>query len=138
MEISENNINKALAYIDGLEENAYDNLANKLMEEQAYLSTFLQQNLDYLFSDNEDIKDFASNLHIFILYLFKIKQKNKYPIIDKEKLSAILEQKEHINPYESLGDFIFSQWVSQDFAKEDFLKAIQLQNVIIVALSFYF
>jgi len=135
MEISENNINKALSYLENLKEDSYTRLIDSLVEEQAYLSTFVQQNLDYLFQEQEPLKDFTFNLYTFVLYLFKQKQGNSYPIVTKAHLEKILKLSEFDNPYENLGDFIFSQLLNQNFTKEDILQSIDLLKVVINTLE---
>jgi len=135
MEISENNINKALSYLESLNDEKHSRLIDSLIDEQAYLSTFVQQNLDYLFSDKENLKDFSFNLYAFILYIFKQKKGKSYHIVNKEKLEEILKLKEYNNPYENLGDFIFSQLLDQNFNKKDFLQAIDLLKVVINTLE---
>ena len=86
MEITNNNIEKALKYFDKLDDSKYETLVDNIIEEQAYLSTFVQQNLDAIFGENEQIKDLSYNLYFNILYIFKSKLADKYPIIDNEKL----------------------------------------------------
>jgi len=132
MEITNNNIEKALKYFDKLDDSKYETLVDNIIEEQAYLSTFVQQNLDAIFGENEQIKDLSYNLYFNILYIFKSKLADKYPIIDNEKLVPIIENNnggEH--KQEELGDFLFTQLVDSEFGKEDILKVIGLLNIVI-------
>jgi hypothetical protein len=129
--MNENFIIKQLNYFDKLDDKALNKLYDKLFSEQALLSTFMQQNLDNIFPDNEKIKDFTLNIYILLLYLFKTKLKNKYRIIDKPYLDNILNINKFENPYEDLGDFIFTQYINEDFEKNDFIDAIKLLNVVI-------
>jgi len=132
MEITNNNTEKALNYFDKLDDNKYETLVDNIIEEQAYLSTFVQQNLDAIFGENEQIKDLSYNLYFNILYLFKTKLADKYPIIDSNKLVPIIESNKAGNHnQEELGDFLFTQLVGSKFSKEDILKVIGLLNVVI-------
>ncbi len=132
MEITNNNIEKALKYFDKLDDTKYETLVDNIIEEQAYLSTFIQQNLDAIFGKNEQIKDLSYNLYFTILYLYKNKLGDSYPIIDKEKLTAIIENNNGGNhKQEELGDFLFTQLVDSKFGKEEILKVIGLLNVVI-------
>ncbi len=132
MEITNNNIEKALKYFDKLDDTKYETLVDSIIEEQAYLSTFIQQNLDAIFGENEQIIDLSYNLYFNILYLFKNKLDDKYPIIDSNKLVPIIESNNGGNHnQEELGDFLFTQLVGSEFSKEDILKVIGLLNVVI-------
>ncbi len=135
MTITEKNIEKAIAYFEGLDDDKQEKLANRLLDEQAYLSTFVQQNIDNLFGEGEQIIDFTYNMYYTILYIIQSKKKAQYTIVDKEKLTEILEKEEYNHSLEELSDFIFTQYVAQDFEKEEFLKAIGLLNVVIKCLE---
>jgi hypothetical protein len=135
MTITEKNIEKAIAYFEGLNDDKQEKLANRLLDEQAYLSTFVQQNIDNLFQEGKQIVDYTYNMYYTILYIIQSKKKAQYTIIDKEKLTEILEKEEYNHSQEELGDFIFTQYVAQDFEKEEFLKAIGLLNVVIKCLE---
>jgi hypothetical protein len=134
MIITEKNIDKALNYFDSLNEEKFENLVDKLLDEQAYLSTFVQQNLDHFFEENEEIKDLAYNLFFTILYLFKTKFDDKYIVIDENILNTTIEKKNSEHNQEELGDFIYNQLVDSDFKKEDFLKILGILNVAILCL----
>jgi len=131
MEITEKYINKQLDYLDKIDDESYGRLVDKTLNEQALLSTFVQQNLDNIYKNDDKIKDFTYNMYFFILFLFKNKMKNKYPVISKEHLDKILNNNNFENPFEDLGDFIFTQYLNEDFDKESFLEAISLLNVVI-------
>ena len=136
MTITEKNIEKAIAYFEGLDDDKQEKLANKLLDEQAYLSTFVQQNIDNLFPEGEQIVDFTYNIYYTILYIIQSKKKDQYTIVDKKKLVEVLEEEDYKHSQEELGDFIFTQYVAQDFEKEEFLKAIGLLNVVIKCLEY--
>ena len=132
MEITNNNIEKAINYFDKLENGKYETLVNSIIEEQAFLSTFIQQNLDAIFEKNEQIKDLSYNLYFIILYLYKLKLDNKYKIIDSNILVPLIEKnKGGDHNQEELGDFLFTQLVNSDFGKNDILKIIGLLNIVI-------
>ena len=136
MTITEKNIEKAIAYFEGLDDDKQEKLANKLLDEQAYLSTFVQQNIDNLFPEGEQIVDFTYNIYYTILYIIQSKKKDQYTIVDKKKLVEVLEKEDYKHSQEELSDFIFTQYVAQDFEKEEFLKAIGLLNVVIKCLEY--
>ena len=132
MEITKNNIEKALNYFDKLDDTKYEILVDKIIEEQAYLSTFIQQNLDEFYTNNESIKDLTYNLYFNILYLFKSKLADKYKIIEKNTLTPIIENnKAGEHKQEELGDFIFTQLADSEFNKNDILIIIGLLNIVI-------
>ena len=135
MTITENNIEKALTYLEKLSEEKQERLIDNLLDEQAYLSTFVQQNLDHIFEEGSEIIDFTYNLYYTVLYVFKSKLRDRYEIVDKEALAKVLEKQNFEHHQVELGDFIFTQYVVQDFSQEDFLKAIGLLNVVILCLS---
>lgn len=136
MIITDKNIEKTLNYIENLDDNKYDTIVDNLLEEQALLSTFIQQNLDDLFNDDNRIKDFTYNIYFTTLSIFKSKNSEKYIIIDTKKLNHILESQNFDHKQEELGDFIFTQYVESEFAKSDFLKVIGLLSVVIKCLDY--
>ena len=135
MQITEKNIEKALDYFDSLDEIKFEKLVDNLIQEQAYLSTFVQQNLDHFFEENEAIKDLAYNLFFTILYVIKSKNNNKYKIIDEQILNSIIEKGNKEHQQEELGDFIFTQLVESEFEKDDFMKVLGILNVVILCLE---
>jgi len=96
-----------------------------------YIANSMDNNISAFDVTTEKIKDFTLNIYILLLYLFKTKLKNKYRIIDKPYLDNILNINKFENPYEDLGDFIFTQYINEDFEKNDFIDAIKLLNVVI-------
>ena len=135
MIITENNIEKALIYFENLDDNKYENIVDNLLEEQAYLSTFIQQNLDNIFEETNKIKDFSYNLYFTILFIYKSKLADKYKIIDEKTLNIILESNNFEHQQEELGDFIYTQLVKSKFSKDDFLKVIGMLNIAIKCLD---
>jgi|GEM_PF-6907660 hypothetical protein len=132
MIITENNIEKALLYFDKLDDTKYEKLIDELLQEQAYLSTFVQQNLDNIFAENENIKDISYNLYFIILHLYKAKLEHKYPIINKEKLDTFLSGNNEVtHKQEDLGDFIFTQLATSEIEKPDIIAIIGLLNIVI-------
>jgi len=136
MIISENNIEKALNYFESLDDTKYESTVDKLLEEQAYLSTFVQQNLDNIFDEENKITDFSYNLYFTVLYMFKSKNSDKYKIVDDKILNSILKKEEFEHKQEELGDFIYTQFVESEFPKDDFLKVIGLLSVVIICLDY--
>jgi len=134
MLISEKNIEKSLDYFDSLNDDKFEKLVDNILEEQAYLSTFFQQNLDHFFDEDDTIKDFAYNLYFTVLYVYKSKSKN-YPIIDDKQLNKTIEKGNTEHNQEELGDFIYTQLVESEFAKDDFMKVLGLLNVVILCLE---
>jgi len=134
MLISEKNIEKALDYFDSIDDAKFEKLVDNILEEQAYLSTFFQQNLDHFFTENEEIKDFAYNLYFTVLYVYKSKSKN-YEAIDDTRLNKTIEKGNTEHNQEELGDFIYTQLVESDFAKDDFMKVLGLLNVVILCME---
>ncbi len=135
MEITNKNIEKDLDYLDKLDNDKFDSIINKYLDEQAYLSTFFQQNIDNLFNENSPIIDFSFNIYFNVLFLFKSKLGKKYYIISENTLKKILSDNNKEHKQENLGDFIYAQFASQDFEKEDILKAVRLLNIIILSLD---
>ncbi len=135
MIITENNIEKALHYLEKLTEDKQERLIEVLLDEQAYLSTFVQQNLDHIFEEDNGIVDFTYNLYFSILYIFKNKLKDQYKIVDKEVLTKILNEKNKSHHQTDLGDFIFTQYIAQDFSQESILQAVDLLRVVILCLD---
>ena len=136
MIINENNIEKALNYFESLDDTKYESTVDKLLEEQAYLSTFVQQNLDNIFDEENKITDFSYNLYFTVLYMFKSKNSDKYKIVDDKILNSILKKEEFEHKQEELGDFIYTQFVESEFPKDDFLKVIGLLSVVIICLDY--
>ncbi len=135
MNITENNIRKSLQYLEKLSGDKQERLIEQLLDEQGYLSTFVQQNLEHLFGEEEEIVDFTFNLYYTILYMFKAKQGERYLIVDKKRLEEVLQHNRFEHKQADLGDFIFTQYAAQDFPQEKFLQAIGLLNVVIVCLD---
>jgi len=136
MDITNSNIEKSLKYFDTLSDEKYERLVDNIIEEQAYLSTFIQQNLDAFFKDDENIKDLSYNLYFNILFLYKSKLSDKYVIVDSVKLAHIIENNlEGNHNQEELGDFLFTQLVDSEYCKEDILKIIGLLNIVINCLE---
>ncbi len=136
MEITEKYIDKQIDYLNNFEQKKYEKLFDTIVEEQLLLSSFMQKNLDIIFpEDKEQIKEFTYNIYFLILFILKSKLKDKYFIIDNEKLDKVLKLSVFENPYEDLGDFIFTQFISEGYEKDDILKAINLLNVIIACFS---
>ena len=134
MLISEKNIEKALDYFDSLDDKKFEKLVDTILDEQAYLSTFFQQNLDHFFEEEDTIKDLAYNLYFTVLYVYKSKSK-KYTIIDDKILNQTIEEGNTEHNQEELGDFIYTQLVESDFAKDEFMKVLGLLNVVILCFE---
>ncbi len=134
MLISEKNIEKALDYFDSLDDTKFEKLVDNILDEQAYLSTFFQQNLDHFFTENEGVKDFAYNLYFTVLYVYKSKSKN-YIVINDTILNKTIEKGNTEHNQEELGDFIYTQLVESSFAKDDFMKVLGLLNVVILCME---
>lgn len=136
MIISENNIEKSLTYLEKLSDEKYETLIDNIVNEQAYLSTFIQQNLDNIFKENEDIKDFAFNIYANVLYFYKSKNSEKYNIVNDIILKNILDTKKFEHNQESIGDFIYSQIVNEKFSKDDSVEILNLIAIIINCLDY--
>lgn len=134
MLVSEKNIEKALDYFDSLDEKKFEKLVDNILQEQAYLSTFFQQNLDHFFAENDEIKDLAYNLFFTTLYVYKSKAKS-YLIIDDAALNKTLEKGNTEHNQEELGDFIYTQLVESEYKKEEFMKILGLLNVVILCME---
>jgi len=130
MKISEKKIEKDLKYFEGLSDEQQERLANKLLDEQAYLTTFVQQNLDNLFDEGEEIVDFTYNLYYTLLFLIRNNLK-KYRVIEKPDLEAVLAREDIRHSQEALGDFIFTQLVARGYTGDDVKKAAGLLNVVV-------
>lgn len=131
MQITENNIEKALQYLDKFTDADYEKLVDKIVEEQAYLSTFIQQNLENIFKDKDEIQEFAFNLYFITLYLYKTKLKDKYKIIEIDDLKKVLSQENKEFDQDELGDFLFTQLTNSFVPKEAIMKIVNLLNIII-------
>lgn len=136
MIISENNIEKSLTYLEKLSDDKYETLIDNIVNEQAYLSTFIQQNLDNIFKENEDIKDFAFNIYANVLYFYKSKNSENYNIVNDIILKNILDKKKFEHNQESIGDFIYSQIVNEKFSKDDSVEILNLIAIIINCLDY--
>ncbi len=135
MKITENNIRKSLRYLEKLPGEKQERLIEQLLDEQGYLSTFVQQNLEHLFGEEDPVVDFTFNLYYTILYIFKAKQGERYTIVDKKRLVEILEHNHFEHQQDDLGDFIFTQYAAQDFPQDKMLKATGLMKVVVVCLD---
>ena len=131
MIISEKNIENNLNYLNKLPNDKYEKLIDEIITEQGYLSTFVQQNLDNIFKENEKIKDFTFNLYSNIIYFFKSKLDDKYKIIDKEILSRILELNNFEHKQEFIGDFIYNQIVNEKINKTETIKILNILSIVI-------
>ncbi len=135
MIISEKNIEKSLSYLEKLPDDKFEKLIDELVNEQAYLSTFIQQNCDNIFKENETVKDFTFNIYANILYFYKSKLGDNYKITDKETLSKVLETKNFEHNQEFIGDFIYNQIVNENFTKSESLEIINLLSIVINCLD---
>ena len=131
MIISEKNIENNLNYLNKLPDDKYEKLIDETITEQGYLSTFVQQNLDNIFKENEKIKDFTFNLYSNIIYFFKSKLDDKYKIIDKEILSRILELNNFEHKQEFIGDFIYNQIVNEKINKTETIEILNILSIVI-------
>jgi len=131
MIISEKNIENNLNYLNKLPDDKYEKLIDEIITEQGYLSTFVQQNLDNIFKENEKIKDFTFNLYSNIIYFFKSKLDDKYKIIDKEILSRILELNNFEHKQEFIGDFIYNQIVNEKINKTETIEILNILSIVI-------
>ena len=130
MIVSEKNIENYLDYLNNLSDENYEKLIDKIIDEQGYLSTFVQQNIDNIFKDNEDIKEFTFNLYSNIIYFFKSKLNDKYKIVTKEN-------KKFEHKQEFIGDFIYNQIVLKKINKKDTIEILNILGIVINCLSVY-
>ncbi len=135
MIISEKNIENYLDYLNNLSDKKYEALIDKIVDEQAYLSTFVQQNLDNIFKDNTDIKDFTFNIYTNVIYFFKSKLGSNYKIVNNKILSDVLNSQNYEHKQEFIGDFIYNQIINKEINKNETFDILNILAIVINSLS---